>query len=235
MLFFWESIHFFSKYYNLNTKKGVDEMKKLLIVFTVILMTLSMTAQVPKSQAANEKCVSSNALKLKEDMRTLWNDHVIWTHNYIVSAVDGLEDQEKVLERLLQNQKDIGNAIKPYYGEKAGNQLADLLTEHIVLAGKIVDAAKAGNQEEVEKLNKEWFRNADDITAFLTKANPNWSEKELKDLLYMHLDFVTKEAVARISKDWVKNIESFDNGRAHIFHLADTLSKGLIKQFPEKF
>ncbi|WP_175989205.1 glycosyltransferase [Bacillus sp. Marseille-Q1617] len=210
-------------------------MKKYFIVFTAILMTLTMAARLPETQAAKKECVSPDALKLKEDMRTLWNDHVIWTHNYIVSAVDGLEDQEKVLERLLQNQKDIGNAIKPFYGEKAGNQLAELLTEHIVIAGKIVESAKAGNQAEVEKLNKEWYRNADDITAFLIGANPNWSEKELKELLYMHLDFVTKEAVARIQKDWNQNIESFDKGRAHIFHLADALSKGITKQFPQKF
>jgi hypothetical protein len=210
-------------------------MKKYLVVFTVILMILSMAGQFPKTLAANEKTMSTQSLKLKEDMRTLWNDHVIWTHNYIVSAVDGLEDQDAVLKRLLQNQKDIGNAIKPYYGEKAGNQLAELLTEHIVIAGKIVEAAKAGKQSEVENFNKEWYRNADDITTFLTAANPNWSDKELKNLLYMHLDFVAREAAARISKDWDKNIESFDKGRAHIIHLADALSKGIVKQFPDKF
>jgi hypothetical protein len=210
-------------------------LKKYLIVFAVILMILSMAAELPKTLAANEKDMTTNALKLKEDMRDLWNDHVIWTHNYIVSAVDGLEDQDKVLERLLQNQKDIGNAIKPYFGDEAGNQLADLLTEHIVIAGKIVEAAKAGKQSDVETFNKEWYQNADDIIAFLTAANPNWSEKELRDLLYMHLEFVNKEATARISKDWDKNIESFDKGRAHILLLADALSKGIVKQFPDKF
>jgi hypothetical protein len=210
-------------------------MKKYLIVLITILLSLTLSPNPSKTQAVNKECPSPSSQKLKEDMRILWNDHVIWTHNYIVSAVDGLEDQDKVLERLLQNQKDIGNAIKPLYGEKAGNQLADLLTEHIVIAGKIVEAAKAGNQKEVEKLNKEWYRNADDITTFLTSANPDWSQKELKELLYMHLGFVTKEAVARIKKDWMQNIESFDKGRAHIFHLADALTEGIVKQFPEKF
>ncbi|OIU72018.1 glycosyltransferase [Rossellomorea aquimaris] len=210
-------------------------MKKYLIVLIAILLSLTLSPNLPKTQAVNKECVSPGAQKLKEDMRLLWNDHVIWTHNYIVSAVDGLGDKDKVLERLLQNQKEIGNAIKPLYGEKAGNQLADLLTEHIVIAGKIVEAAKAGNQKEVERLNKEWYRNADDITALLISVNPEWSQKELKELLYMHLGFVTKEAVARIQKDWVQNIDSFDKGRAHIFHLADALSEGIIKQFPDKF
>ncbi|WP_260445575.1 hypothetical protein [Metabacillus elymi] len=42
----------------------------------------------------------------------------------------------------MKNQKDIGNAIKPLYGEKAGNKLTDLHKEYIVIVGKIVDAAK---------------------------------------------------------------------------------------------
>jgi hypothetical protein len=78
--------------------------------------------------------------------------------------------------RLLRNQQDIRNAMKPFYGEDAGNQLGKLLTEHIVIAGKVVDAAKSGNAAELEKNNKEWYRNADDIASFLSKANPNWTE-----------------------------------------------------------
>jgi hypothetical protein len=213
----------------------VEKMKKYLIVLIAVLFSLTLSPTLSKTQAVNNECLSAGSQKLKEDMRILWNDHVIWTHTYIVSAVDGLEDQDKVLERLLQNQNDIGNAIKPLYGEKAGNRLADLLTEHIVIARKIVEAAKAGNQKEVDKLNKKWYQNADAITAFLTSANPEWSQKELRELLYMHLGFVTKEAVARIQKDWTENIEAFDKGRAHIFHLADALSEGIVNQFPEKF
>lgn len=168
-------------------------------------------------------------------MRILWTDHVIYTRNYIISAVDGLKDQDVVLARLLQNQKDIGNAIKPYYGEEAGNKLADLLTEHIVLAGKIVDAAKNGKQAQVEKLNKDWYRNADDIAAFLAKANPYWSESALKDLLYMHLQFVTDEALARIKKDWKGNITSFDKGKSIFFSCLMPYQLELRSSFRKSF
>ncbi|MGM0863215.1 MAG: glycosyltransferase [Bacillota bacterium] len=211
-------------------------MKKIGILVMGVMITLSFFPILSTSAEAKQAdCVSEASVKAKEDMRILWTDYVIYTRNYIISAVDGLEDQDVVLARLLQNQKDIGNAIKPYYGEEAGNKLADLLTEHIVLAGKIVDAAKNGKQAEVEKLNKEWYRNADDIATFLAKANPYWSESALKDLLYTHLQFVTDEAVARIKKDWKGNITSFDKWKAHILHLSDALSGGIVKQFPEKF
>ncbi|MCR8847506.1 glycosyltransferase [Rossellomorea sp. SC111] len=208
-------------------------MKKFTIL---LLIVLSSFFSLPGMAAAKQdSCLSEAGIKAREEMRILWTDHVFYTRNYVISAVDGLEDTDIVLARLLQNQKDIGNAIKPYYGEKAGNKLADLLTEHIVLAGKIVDSAKGGKSAQVEQLNKEWYQNADDIARLLASANPYWSEKKLKDLLYMHLQFVTDEAVARIHKDWKANIKSFDEGKAHILHLSDALSDGIVKQFPEKF
>ena len=76
------------------------------------------------------------------DERQLWIDHVSWTRNFIVSDIASLEDKNIVLERLLKNQDDIGNSIKPYYGEDAGNKLSALLREHIELAGKVLEAAK---------------------------------------------------------------------------------------------
>ena len=68
----------------------------------------------------------------QDAMRKLWEDHVTWTRLAIVSFAHDLPDLPATQERLLRNQEDIGNAIKPYYGDAAGNQLTALLKEHIV-------------------------------------------------------------------------------------------------------
>jgi hypothetical protein len=174
-------------------------------------------------------------VQLRDNLRKLWIDHVTWTRNYIVSAVAGSKDQAKVLERLLKNQQDLGNAIKPYYGEAAGNALAELLREHILIAGKIVDAAISGKKADVEKYNKEWYRNADDIAQFLSKANPNWSEKVLKDMMHVHLQLITEALTARLKKDWDGDIQAYDKGEEHMIRFADILSDGIVKQFPNQF
>lgn len=213
----------------------------LLCIFLIASMAMSLTSANAEEAANSEQvsmqkqCLNPSMVQLKENLRKLWIDHVIWTRSYIVSAIAGLEDQEEVLARLLRNQQDIGNAIKPYYGEAAGNKLAELLREHILIAGKVVDAAKAGNQADFEKFNKEWYRNADDIAKFLSSANPNWSYKELRELLFVHLQLLTDAVTARINKDWDADIVAFDKGQAHIIKIADTLTAGIIKQFPEKF
>jgi hypothetical protein len=55
--------------------------------------------------------------------RRLWEDHITWTRLFIVSASADLPDTPATTQRLLRNQQDIGDAIKPFYGRAAGEQL----------------------------------------------------------------------------------------------------------------
>jgi hypothetical protein len=190
-----------------------------------------ITYASPQVQAHKQSAVS-----FENKFRKLWIDHVVWTSNYITSATTaGSEDQQQVLTRLLKNQEDIGNAIQPIYGMTAGNKLTDLLKEHIVIAGKIVDAAKSGNKSLVNQLNKEWYKNADDIAAFLSGANPYLKKDDLKNMLHMHLKLVTDDLSASLTKDWNARIISIDDGLTHIIQMADKISKAVVKQFPDKF
>jgi hypothetical protein len=212
-------------------------LKALLITLTLIfsMIQIAAPAQAMVDGNKNPVCISPKMVQLKTDMQKAWIDHTIWTRSYIVSAISNRPDQQDVLDRLLRNQQDIGNVIKPYYGEAAGNKLAEILREHILIAGKIVAAAKAGNQADVQKLEADWHRNADDIAKFLSAANPNWSFKELQDMLYTHLQLITEIVLDCLKGDWKADIAATDKNEIHMIHLADILTEGIIKQFPEKF
>jgi hypothetical protein len=212
-------------------------MKKVLLIGFILSFALNMvigthiTYANPQVQAHKQSAVS-----FENKFRRLWVDHVLWTSNYITSATTaGSEDQQQVLTRLLKNQEDIGNAIKPIYGVKAGNKLTELLKEHIVIAGKIVDAAKSGNDTLVNQLNKDWDKNADEIAAFLSSANPYLKKEDLKNMLDMHLKLVADDLSASLTKDWNARIVSIDGGLTHIIIMSDTISKAVVKQFPDKF
>lgn len=210
-------------------------MLALLLTFGLVitLNPIGVSAQAAKEQKA--ECITPQMVQLKTDMQRVWIDHTIWTRSYIVSAISNRYDQQDVLDRLLRNQQDIGNVIKPYYGEAAGNKLADLLREHIVIAGKIVAAAKANKQDEVKKLEADWHKNADDIATFLSSANPNWSFKELQDMLYTHLQYITEIVLDCLKGDWKADIATTDKNETHMIHMADILTEGIIKQFANKF
>jgi hypothetical protein len=57
-------------------------------------------------------------------MRKLWEDHVTWTRLAIVTFAAGYAGFDTTAQRLLQNQEDIGDAIKPFYGDAAGHHAA---------------------------------------------------------------------------------------------------------------
>ena len=177
--------------------------------------------------------ITKSELDLNNAMRMLWEEHITWTRMYIVSAVADSPDTGKAAERLLRNQEDIGNAVKPFYGNEAGDKLTALLKEHILTAAEIIKEAKAGNSTAAAE--KKWFSNADEIAAFLSKANPNWPEKVVKDMLYSHLTLTKEEAVARLNKDYTADIAAYDKIQKQALEMADALSGGIVKQFPEKF
>ncbi len=207
----------------------------ILVVFVIAAMVSISSAEPMKSKMQTKMVITKSSVELKMNMRKLWEDHITYTRNYIISALAGLEDTGKVAERLLKNQDDIGDAIKPIYGEEAGKKLAALLREHILVATEVVKAAKMGNNEELSKANKKWYANADDIAAFLSSANPNWPKKVLQDMLYKHLEYTTQEVVSRLKKDWASDIKAYDKGHVHMLMLADALTDGIVKQFHGKF
>jgi hypothetical protein len=112
----------------------------ILVVFALSIMTTISHAEAMTGKNAGKMMYTKSAVDLRMDMRKLWVDHITWTRCYIVSALADLEDAGPVAERLLRNQDDIGNAIKPYYGDDAGRKLAALLRDHILIAAGIVKA-----------------------------------------------------------------------------------------------
>lgn len=207
----------------------------LLSLFVLTLILTPIKGQALENFNSKDMQYSKSCCDLRILQRRLWIDHVSWTRNTIVSDLSSLEDKGLVLERLLKNQDDIGNSIKPYYGEEAGNKLALLLKQHINLAVQVTDSAKNGNKEDLKKYNKLWYENAYSIAKFLSSANPNYSYETLKDMLYKHLQFVTDQVVARLNKDWNEDIQAYDKGEDHMIMFADVITDGIIKQFPEKF
>ena len=192
------------------------------------------SGSIPAVSSGDVALVRTNAVKLKENMRRLWSDHVIYTRQYIVDAVDNTGAANTTLNRLMKNQEDIGNAVAQYFGSPAGAQLTSLLKSHIAIAGDLVAAAKAGNSAKVADADKRWHDNAVDIATFLANANSNWSRDDLIAMLNEHLMLTTQEATAHIRKDYSTDEATFDRIYTQAMNMADALADGIVKKFPEK-
>ena len=214
---------------NSNNKKFVRLILALSLLLTILLSTL-----YPVIKAAAKPKVDAQAFH--DEMRKLWEDHITWTRLVIIGVFEDLPDLNESVQRLLQNQVDIGNAIKPFYGEAAGDQLTALLTDHILIAAEILQAAKIGDTTALNDAIERWYANADDIAEFLNAANPeHWPLEEMKAMMREHLDLTLQEAVAYLEGDYAASVAFYDQVHLQALEMADMLSEGIIRQFPEKF
>ncbi len=186
--------------------------------------------------AQSARSVTAKQLAFHDAMRKLWEDHITWTRLTIVSFAGGLPDLPANQARLLRNQTDIGNAVKPYYGKAAGNRLTALLEEHIRGAVAVLVAAKAGDQAQIKAATDAWYANGNEIADFLAKANPrNWPKREMRAMMKDHLDLTLREATHRLQGDFAADIRDYDRIHNQILEMADMLSEGIIRQFPGRF
>jgi hypothetical protein len=189
-----------------------------------------------RNSHASEARAKPTPDEFNQAVRKLWEDHVTWTRLFIVSASADLPDLDATTNRLLENQQDIGDAIKPFYGDDAGEQLTALLREHILVAADILTAAKAGDQAAVEAASEKWYANSDEIAAFLSDANPeNWARADTKAMMREHLDLTLEEAVAHLEGRYDDDVAAYDKVHDAILHMADALSDGIVEQFPKRF
>lgn len=169
-------------------------------------------------------------------MRQLWAQHMEWTYATVDAFFHDQKAVQPTLNRLLQNQRDIGAAISPYYGQDAGQKLTNLLLTHINDAVPVLKAAQAGNSADLNKATTAWYANAKQIADLLSSANPgNWPTSATEPMLKEHITQTIAYSVDLLKNNHAQAITDFDKAEQHMAMLADTLSKGIIAQFPNKF
>jgi len=210
--------------------------RHVLVAAVLSLVLILGGAAARKATAAPAEPSMAKVVAFHEAMDKLWTDHVTWTRLVILDFDANAPNLKPDLARLLRNQVDIGNAIKPYYGVAAGKRLTSLLRTHIMEAVPVLTYAKNGNQARLKKALDAWYANAHQIAAFLAKANPHsWPLAATTEMMDMHLELTTNEAVAHLKGRWTADIAAYDKVRDEILMMAHTLADGIVTQFPAKF
>ena len=220
-------------------------MRSLIRASAAVIAVLLVIGLVPRlvspgtAEAVSRSSAVAHRAAFHDAMRKLWEDHITWTRLFIVSAAteaSDLPDIGPTTDRLLANQTDIGNAIKPFYGDAAGTALTALLRTHILTAAELIADAKANDAAGVADASARWYANADEIATFLNAANPrHWLLADLKAMMKSHLDLTLAEAVARLQGRYADDVVAYDRVHDEILQMADMLSDGIIAQFPARF
>lgn len=188
-----------------------------------------------KVSAIPQSCITASQQALRDIWRSLWEQHVAWTRMAIISAVFSLPDSTDTTARLLQNPADMGAALRPIYGDAVANQFAQLIRTHLLIAARLVAAAKSGDAAAAAQAEREWYANGAEVAAFLAGINPYISRSAFQDMFFRHLAMTKAEAVYMIAGNYRGSITTYDQIEREALMMADMISDGVIKQHPEMF
>lgn len=211
------------------------------------LVTLAGLSELPQSAAAPIGSVVTLAAatrpvskpsriamaalpQLQSMLRRLFEEKSAYLHDLIISDVAGTQETAAVTRRLTQTQRDIANAIAPYWGAETAKRLAPLLQNDVTASLAVVDAIKAGRMGVVSAAKKQWSDNAGAITSLLATANPDWQRAALAAQMQGQLDFIERDATARLVRDWSTDIEDYDESTGQMLAFADMVSVGIARQ-----
>jgi len=170
----------------------------------------------------------------EEAVEHLWCKTVDYTRNAIISILGGLDDIDAVAAKLMSLQEDIGNAVKPYYGNEAADAVTTLLKQYVTILVDIIKNIKDG--KSTEQLETSLQTNVDAIATFLDSADPdNWPKDVVLGLLKKHIECTLKIARARFTKDWPADFVAYEECKANIEQLAYAMACGIVYKFPEMF
>ena len=171
--------------------------------------------------------------QIRDYMRMLWEQHVMWTRMAQVGIIHELPETELIIQRLLRNPVDFANALAPFYGDEAADEFQNLLTGHLTIAAELINALKAGNNNAAADANRRWRDNAEQIAAFLGSINPNWSEDDWSAMLNEHLDLLSNSVTEMLAKNYEESINGFDDVEMQALEMADVMAEGIQAQFSE--
>jgi len=209
----------------MNARRPVTRL--LPVVLSLVAIASTVLAQRPT--------MTISEVQLRMAMRAAWEADARWTRMYIVSSLAGLTDINRVNSRLLESADEVADALRPYYRYPVAVSLAKQFKRHVLLTVALVTAARNGDSLQTAAATANWSAGSDSLAQFLVRTNPNWPSDKLGDLLHAYQDRTWRQIAARTRQDWFADVVACDQADVEARAIADALSAGIVKQFPDKF
>ena len=217
---------------------------KPLSIACALALGVAMAATAPSAFAlapqsaptASAPAVAPAAPKLHAAMRSLLHGHIVATRDYALAVHAGNKAHEKRAETaVVDNAKQIANAVAGFYGKAGGDAFLKLLAGHWEGVKALTDTTHAGNTAGEQKAMQDLTSNGGEIAKFLASANPNLPEQTVNGLWLEHVNdhkMQIDEMMANAPK--AEQEQTWKHMEEHADTIADALAGGIAKQFPNK-
>jgi hypothetical protein len=199
------------------------------------LLVILGIAAVAGFGLAQTPTVTLSEMQLRMALRDAWDVHARWTRSYIVSLLADLPDSTRAKLRLVEGANDVADAMNSYYRGTTMPALAILVKHNILLAARAVAAVRSGDSVAISAARSNWSAGTDSLVQSLARTNPNWPESKLSGPLQRYQDQTWRQIAARTRHDWSADVAAYDEAYIEARAIADALSGGIVKQFPDRF
>jgi hypothetical protein len=208
----------------------------LAAALALALPGISAAQNYSADTAAQAKAAPAKAAATQDALRDLWIGHIFWVRNVVVARLAHDTSRAKASEQqVVANAKAIAGAIEPFYGAAASDQLFQLLAGHWGAISDYLDATIANKKRDEKAASDRLTANAGEIATFLSGANPNWPVDTLRGLLLAHGAHHIQQIQQLDAKQYDQEALTWAGMKDHMYVIADALTAGIAKQFPEKF
>ena len=194
-------------------------------------MILTARSDARKTASREQKTLQTAAV-----LRDLWIDHIFWVRNVSSAAIDKNESALKVAEQqAVKNAQAIAASIEPFYGASAKDSFFKLLAGHYGAVKAYLVATVASDASAQKDATQALTSNAEDIAAFLSKANPYLPKDAVASLLLAHGGHHIQQIQQLKDRKYEAEAITWEEMKKHVYQVADATADALAKQFTKRF
>jgi len=182
-----------------------------------------------------DAAAAAPAPQLQAAMRDLWHGHIVHARDYALAVhADNDADAKAAADAVVDNARQISDAVGGFYGQAGGDQMMTLLGGHWGAVKAMTDASAAHDEAAAAKAIDDLNANAGAIAKFLAGANPNLPEDTVQGLLLAHGAHHVQQVKLILADDTAGEAAEWEAMQSHMDAIADALAAAIAKQFPDK-
>ena len=177
----------------------------------------------------SQMCLTYDQMNLIFSIMMFWFDLNNWTRAFMLSKYKDVGNQDQIYARLQKVVTDYVNNLKQIFGEAPGvNQLELELNAYIGLIDSLITAQMAGNTEEIDRITRQLYQNANDRAASVSSLNPYWDQNEWRTRLYNNLRSTLEESTMFLTEEYARNMDIFSRLMDLAESSSDYFAQGLL-------
>lgn len=176
-----------------------------------------------------QRCLTYEQMNLIFDTRMFWFDLINWTRAFMLSKYKDVGNEDEVYARLQKALADFISNLKQFFGETpAVNTLQLELNAYIGLIDSLITAQKTGNTEEVDRITRQLYQNANDLATTISSINPYWDQNEWRTILNNNIRSTLEESTMFLTENYARNLDIFSTLMSLAESSSDYFAQGLL-------